>query len=77
MPLLSRIFKTTREADTFHTHINPDGTKGGRVADSATVAPTAYIERWAKVLPGAVVGDGERVKDGEFVFRNGQHIRFG
>ena len=46
---------------------NPDGTRGGYVADSAAVDPTAFIDSDAFVMHGAVVGPGARIKAGYYV----------
>ncbi|NCN84212.1 MAG: hypothetical protein GW808_05670 [Sphingomonadales bacterium] len=70
------VVRTTRELDFYHTHINPDGSEGGRVADSATIHPTAYIERYGKVLPGAQVREGQRVHAGDMILKNGGVLRF-
>jgi carbonic anhydrase/acetyltransferase-like protein (isoleucine patch superfamily) len=40
-----------------HRHTNPDGTEGGWVADTATVAPTVYIGPDAQVYDTAWVSD--------------------
>lgn len=42
-------------------HRNPDGTEGGWVADTATVEPTAYVGREARVFGRAVVAGHARV----------------
>jgi hypothetical protein len=43
-----------------HRHKNPDGTKGGWVANTAMVEPTAYVGADARVSGNAVVyGDAE------------------
>jgi hypothetical protein len=39
-----------------HRHRNPDGTEGGWVADTATVAAKAHIGRYARVLGGTIWG---------------------
>jgi len=41
-----------------HRHKNPDGTVGGWVADTATVAPTAFIGLDALVYGNARVFEG-------------------
>lgn len=62
--------------EEYHTHINPDGTSGGRVAKSAQVDPTAYVEKFAKVLPGAIVGPGQLVRSGDMLLSDGYTLRF-
>lgn len=62
--------------EEYHTHTNPDGSLGGRVANSAQVHPTAHIERFGKVLPGAVVGEGEVIRDGDMLLKDGHKLRF-
>jgi len=42
-------------------HQNPDGTKGGWVATSASVHPTAIVDVDAIVEPGRTIGPGEYV----------------
>jgi len=44
-----------------HRHTNPDGTKGGWVADSATVAGTVYLHVDGKIGADARVGDRAHV----------------
>jgi len=39
-----------------HRHRNPDGTEGGWVADTATVAAKAHIGRYARVYGGTIRG---------------------
>ena len=39
-----------------HRHRNPDGTEGGWVADTATVAAKAHIGRYARVQGGTIWG---------------------
>ena len=39
-----------------HRHRNPDGTEGGWVADTATVAAKAHIGRYARVRGGTIWG---------------------
>ena len=39
-----------------HRHRNPDGTEGGWVADTATVAAKAHIGRYARVQGGSIRG---------------------
>ena len=39
-----------------HRHRNPDGTEGGWVADTATVAARAHIGRYARVQGGTIWG---------------------
>jgi len=39
-----------------HRHRNPDGTEGGWVADTATVAAKAHIGRYARVHGGTIWG---------------------
>jgi len=39
-----------------HRHRNPDGTEGGWVADTATVAAKAHIGRYARVQGGTIRG---------------------
>jgi len=48
-------------------HINPDGSVGGLVAESAAVATDAYIHYSAIVSPEAVVLSGEVVGANFFV----------
>ena len=39
-----------------HRHRNPDGTEGGWVADTATVAAKAHIGEYARVYGGTIYG---------------------
>lgn len=50
-----------------HRHINPDGSAGGWVAETARVDTSATVEAGAVVLPGAVVGKNAVVRDGAFI----------
>ncbi len=47
-----------------HRHINPDGTTGGLVEDSAFVAPTATVGPNAVVRGSSRIEDTSEVKDG-------------
>ena len=38
-----------------HRHLNPDGKLGGWVADTATVAPTAWVFDYAQVSGESVL----------------------
>ena len=49
-------------------HINPDGTEGGWVADTATVAPTAHIGANARVCGTARVYGNARVYGTAWVY---------
>jgi len=58
-------------AETWHQHVNPDGTPGGWVNNQAQIAPTAFVStnavvpgEWATVGEGATVG--ARAKVGEW-----------
>lgn len=44
-----------------HRHVNPDGSEGGWVADTAAVEPTAYVGHDARVYSSAWVGGEARV----------------
>ena len=44
-----------------HRHVNPDGSEGGWVADTATVEPTAYVGPDAQVFENARVGGDAQV----------------
>lgn len=58
-------------------HINPDGTPGGMVPESAFVASDAFIGATAVVMPGAEVESRQRIESGEIYTRDGVKIRFG
>lgn len=58
------------------THTNPDGSLGGRVADTAHVGSNVTIMRTARVLPGATVPDNTLVEFGVFYTEDGP-IRLG
>ena len=51
-----------------HRHINPNGTLGGWVADTAYVAPTVHVDLNARVFGNALVGDHARIYDYAKVF---------
>lgn len=51
-----------------HRHQNPDGSKGGWVADTANVADTAYVEPEATVYGQAKVDGTARISDNAAVF---------
>ena len=51
----------TGEVVSAHRHVNPDGSVGGWVADTATVGAGAYVEPGALVLPGTIIPPGECV----------------
>lgn len=53
------------------THVNPDGSPGGRVADTAYVGKNVIIMRTARVLPGAIVPDNAVVDYGVFYTEDG------
>ncbi len=51
-----------------HRHLNPDGTSGGWIADSAQVAHTVYVAPSAQVFGHAIVGGRARLKDNAKVY---------
>ncbi len=53
------------------THINPDGSEGGRVASTAEVGSNVVVAKTARVLPGAKVPDGTVVPLGTFFDEEG------
>lgn len=72
-----RLLDDKKKVAIYRDYVNPDGSIGGRVAEDATVHPTAYVERFGKVLSGAHVGPYQRVRDGDMVLATGKTIRFG
>ena len=59
-----------------HRHRNPDGTEGGWVADTATVAAKAHIGRYARVQGGTIWGgtiEGGTIDGGTIVVHS-RHI---
>lgn len=48
------------------THLNPDGSEGGRVAETAKVGRNVTIMKTARVLPGAKVPDNAVLDLGVF-----------
>ena len=59
-----------------HRHRNPDGTEGGWVADTATVAAKAHIGRDARVQGGTIWGgtiEGGTIRGGTIVVHS-RHI---
>jgi UDP-3-O-[3-hydroxymyristoyl] glucosamine N-acyltransferase len=53
------------------THINPDGTEGGRVSPTASVGTNVTIGRTARVFAGAVVPDNAVLELGVFYTSEG------
>lgn len=53
------------------THVNPDGSKGGRVASTAQIGSDVTIAKTARILPGATVPDGSVVPMGTFYDKDG------
>jgi hypothetical protein len=51
-----------------HRHVNPDGSLGGWVADTATVEPTAYVGPDARVYENAQVFGDAQVYENAQVF---------
>ena len=54
-----------------HQHQNPDGSIGGWVADSATVAESVFISQHAQVSGGTIYG-GEVIRDEVICIRESQ-----
>jgi UDP-3-O-[3-hydroxymyristoyl] glucosamine N-acyltransferase len=50
-----------------YRYVNPDGTMGGVVAETAEVEPGAYIHVDAIVGPGGKVSAGEVVPKGAYI----------
>lgn len=61
---------------TWHIHTNPDGSPGGRVADTAKLGENVIVRRTARVLPGAEVPSGTVIELGTFYTEHGP-MRFG
>ena len=53
-----------------HRRMNPDGTSGGWVADTASVATNAIVDYEAFVLPNAHVRSGQIVRNRDVVSEN-------
>lgn len=76
MGIFTRIFRNTRVDADYHAHVNADGTQGGLVAIGAEIDPSANVEKYSVVQPGAKVAAGERVRAGDFVLPGGLTVRF-
>ena len=59
----------------YHTYINEDGSRGGKVAENAVVEPGAIVDPFGLVLSGAFVRGGQRVAAGDIVTARGTTIR--
>ena len=58
-----------------HQHVNPDGSVGGWIADTAQVAATAYIGPDAVVFGNAQVSGDARVYGSALVYGNARVYR--
>lgn len=68
--IFAKVFpQKTRIAWT--THINPDGSEGGRVAKGAVVGHNVTIEKLALVFSGATVPDGTILMHGDYYTEDG------
>lgn len=57
-------FRDARGSVPAHRHMNPDGTEGGVVADTARIGNGAVVDVDARVATWARVGDGARIQKG-------------
>lgn len=61
----------------FYIWQNPDGTSGGEVSMDAVVHPSAIVEKYATVLSGAHIREGQIVPTGAIVESTGTVLSFG
>jgi UDP-3-O-[3-hydroxymyristoyl] glucosamine N-acyltransferase len=50
-----------------HRHTNPDGTRGGWVAENSDVSPKATVEFGAIVGPGVLISGASIIRAGDLV----------
>ena len=65
------MFFTRKQSVSWITHVNPDGSDGGRVAATAEVGSGVTVAKTARILPGAKVPDGTVVPLGTFYDEEG------
>lgn len=56
---------------SWFVHLNPDGTDGGLVSETAEIGKNVTISKTGRVLPGAKVPDNTIVGDGVFFTPDG------